>query len=330
MGTINNTIIIEEISRNHKLNARHKYDKPTISLGRSYQNDVIITDHHVNPEHISITFNGEYWQLSDLNTINGSFLGESKKQIQQHIIQSGDIIRIGKSYIRFILPHQSIAQTHVLNPYDSVIEIARSPIFIMAVISLFTVLSGYLAFISSPKEVSISQFSVSAISVTLAFAFWPLGVSLVSLLTKHESRVWHQLGISFVFFNAFLLLDFIETLIFFNTSSNAVIIQLLPLFTIALVFSLIWLNCYIGFTMSAVRRIVVSLGLVIFFFGSYALINKSKQPKFSLYPSYDSTLLPPKFLLKSPTNIDTFIEEAEKTLNKSKIQMEKMKEAAEK
>lgn len=327
MGTINNTIIIEEISRNHKLNARHKYDKATITLGRSYENDVIISDHHVNPEHISISFNGEYWQLSDLKTINGSFLGESKNKLHQHIIQSGDIIRIGKSYIRFILPHQSIAKTIVLSPFENIIDIARSPIFIMVAITLFTILTGYLSFIGTSKETSLSQLSVSAISITLAFSLWPLGVSLVSHLTKHESRVWHQLGMSFVFFNALLLLDFIEKLIYFNTSNNAVITQLLPVFPIILVFSLIWLNCYIGFTMSTIRRIVISLSLVVFFFGSYALINKSKQPKFSHYPHYDNTLLPPDFLLKTPVNVNTFIQEAEKTLNKSKAEMEKIKRA---
>ena len=218
----------------------------------------------------------------------------------------------------------------MLSPFEHIIDIARSPLFIIIAITLFTMLSGYLSFISSSKEVSLSQFSVSALSITLAFSLWPLGVSLVSHLTKHESRVWHQLGVSFVFFNALLLLDFIEKLIFFNTSSNAVITQLLPVLPIILVFSLIWLNCYIGFTMSTIRRIVISLSLVAFFFGSYALINKSKQPKFSRYPHYDNTLLPPKFLLKTPEDVNAFIQEAEKTLNRSTAEMEKMKKAKEK
>ena len=79
--------------------------------------------------------------------------------------------------------------------------------------------------------------------------------------------------------------------------------------------------------MSTIRRIVVSLSLVVFFFGSYTLINKSKQPKFSHYPHYDNTLLPPQFLLKTPSNVDSFILEAEKTLGKSKAKITIEKEA---
>lgn len=326
MGTINNTIIIEEISRNGKLKRQHKYDSSRVNIGRSYQNDIIISDQHVNPDHINIHFNGEYWQLTDLKTLNGSFLGDSKAKLDQHIIQSGDVIRIGKSYLRFMLPGHTIPETLILSPYEKIIDIARLPLFLITIMTLFALLSGYLFYTNSSKEVTLSQFAVSAFSITIAFALWPLGVSLVSHLTKNESRIWHQLGVSFIFFNGFLLLDFIERLVFFNSASGALITYILPLFAIALALGLIWLNCHIGFMLSAKKRLVVSIAIVAFFSGSYTLINISKQPKFSYYPHYDNTLLPPKFLLKEPTNIDDFLKEAEKTFSRSTTNMKKIRD----
>lgn len=318
MGTINNMIIIEDISRGHKLNARHKYEQDTVNIGRSYRNDLIISDQHVCSEHIQVTYNGEHWQLNDLNSINGSFLGDRKTKTTTHIIQSGDIIRLGKSYIRFIFPNQPIEKTLILSPFENIIDLVRLPIFLTFIISLFIALSGYVFYLGSTKTLSLSQFFVPAFSVALGFALWPLSVALISHLTKKESRVWHQIGISFIFFNVFLFTDFIENIILFNTSNNSMLVPLLFIFPITLTLSLVWLNCYIGFTMTHQKRLIVSISLVTLLFGSIGLISISKKPKFSPYPHYDSTILPPSFLLIEPATIESFMNDAERTFSNAK------------
>ena len=315
-------IIIEDISRGKKLNTRHKYEQHTVNIGRSYHNDLIVSDQHVCPEHLQIIFNGEHWQLNDLNTINGTFLGDKKTKTNTHTIKSGDIIRLGKSYIRFIFPNQPVDKTLILSPFENIIDWVRLPLFLISIISLFIGLAGYFFYLGSTKELSISQFFVPAISVALGFSLWPLTVALISHLTKQESRVWHQIGISFICFNLLLLIDFIENIVLFNTSSNSTLASLIFALPLMLIFSLVWLNCYIGFTMNNNKRIIVSISLVTLLFGSIGLISISKQPKFSPYPHYDSTILPPSFLLRDPADITSFMNDAEKTFSKAKQDIE--------
>ena len=62
-------IIIEEISHGHKLLSRQKFAPNNITIGRGYDNDIIISDPHVCPEHLQLHFNGEHWLVDDQGSI---------------------------------------------------------------------------------------------------------------------------------------------------------------------------------------------------------------------------------------------------------------------
>lgn len=311
MGTVEQTIIIEELSRNYKVLARHKYAQDNIAVGRSYDSDIIISDPHVCPEHINLSFNGENWQIKDLDTVNGSFLGDKKKSADQHIINSGDIITLGNSQIRFIFPNHPVEQSILFSPFESLINFTKKPAVLITSILIFACLAAHLNYLNHTKEVTFTQLLVPTISMVLAFALWPCGVALVSHLTKNESRVWHQLGVSFVIINIFWLTDFIESILLFNLPSNVLISIVVMALPMILAFCLFWLNAYIGFHMTNKRRNIVAAGLVVLFFGGPSIIQMSKQPDFRAAPSYNNILMPPAFLFTATNSSDSFIKESE-------------------
>ncbi|MDH5444513.1 MAG: FHA domain-containing protein [Gammaproteobacteria bacterium] len=69
-----------------------------ISLGRSDNNDINITDRSVSGHHARIFtyFNTSY--IEDLDSTNGTFLND--KRIHKHIIHPGDTIRLGNHTIK--------------------------------------------------------------------------------------------------------------------------------------------------------------------------------------------------------------------------------------
>lgn len=306
------TIIIEEISRNHKLIGRHKYSQSSINIGRGYDNDVIISDPHVCPEHINISFDGEQWIINDLNSVNGCFIGDKKHNADQHVINSGDVLSFGKSQIRIIFPDHPVSPSVLFSPFESLINLARNTNVLIFSLLLFCCLSAYLIYLSKPTETTFSQLFVPSIGMTLIFALWPCGVSLVSHLTKNDARLWTQIGISFVIFNLFWLTDFLEKILLFNSSNNLLVNIFIILIPITLSFVLFWLNAYIGFHMSSKRRTIVASGLVILFFGGSTLVKFSNKLEFSAYPSYESTIMAPTFLFTDSSSVTTFLTDSEK------------------
>jgi hypothetical protein len=305
-------IIIEEISRGHKLIGRHKFLKQSVSIGRGYQNDIIVSDPHVCSDHLSVEFDGEHWLVTDSGSINGSFIEDSKDLLKQHRVQSGDIITLGKSQIRIVFPNHPVEESVTFSPFENLVDIARHPITLICSVVLFAFVSGFLYYLNSPKEVTFTQLLVPSIKMTLIFAMWPAGIAIVSLLTKHDTRILSQLGVCFVFFNLMWMNDILERFVQFNVSSQWPFMWLLTLIPIGLAFCLFWFNTSIGFHTTKQRRMAVSIGLTVLLFGGSALIKLSKKPDFIPFPRYNATLMTPDFHVTSSSSVDEFVEDSAK------------------
>lgn len=303
------TIIIEELNRNHKLLSRHKYHQSSIQVGRSYYNDVILSDPHVCPDHLNIEFDGVNWRIKDLESVNGSFLSDRKKNADQHIIQSGDVISIGKTLLRFVFPHHPMAKSIAFGSFESFINIAKKPVVLILSILLFSLLTAYSLYIQSGVKLEVSKLIAPVIGACLLAVVWPLAVGLVSHFTKNDARIWSQIGITFILMNILFFVGEIERVFYFNSSASSPL-ALISIIYIAISFCYFWLNAYIGFEMSEKRRHFVAAGLVVLFFGGYALVDISKSQDFSSLPNYDSTLMPPNYLLRDGISIDEFINDS--------------------
>lgn len=300
-------IIIEEVSKGHKLLGRHKFSQNNITIGRGYNSDIIISDPHVCSTHLDFNYDGENWLVSDVDTINGSFLENSKTIIKQHVIKSGDIITLGKSQIRVVFPDHPVEETIVFSPFENLIDIARNPFTIAFSISLFTVITGILFYLNYSKEITFAQLSMPVIGTVIMFALWPAAVSLVSHLTKHDARITSQLGISFIFFNLMWISDTVQRVIHFNVSSQWPFMWVVSVLPAVIAFGLFWFNCSIGFHHTERRRLVISAGITALLFGGAYLLELSKKPEFTVLPKYDATLMTPMFHVTESASVDEFI-----------------------
>ncbi|WP_286263368.1 FHA domain-containing protein [Thalassotalea atypica] len=305
-------VIIEQLTRGHKLIGCHKFSQPDITIGRAYSSDLIVSDPHVCPKHLQLHFDGEQWLIDDQSSINGSYLEQSKAPVKQYAVQSGDVICFGKSMVRIVFPEHPIAETIEFSPFEQLVDFARQPIVLITNIALFVLVAAWIFYINKPMEVNFTQLAVPAIGMALGFSMWPAMVALVSHFTKNDARVLHQFGICFMFFNLMWLSDSFESIVHFNTSANMSITGVVAILPIAIAFCMFWLNCYVGFHMSAQRRAIAAVCLTTLLFGGSMLVQISKEPEFSPLPHYDSTLMTPSFLFSSSSDVDTFIRDSER------------------
>ena len=67
--------------------------RPTITIGRTPDNDVVIDNLAVSSHHARIVFDGEF-NLEDLNSVNGTFV--NKQRVSSTSLKDGDEVSIGK------------------------------------------------------------------------------------------------------------------------------------------------------------------------------------------------------------------------------------------
>lgn len=305
-------LIIEEISRGKKLIGRHKFSTSTVNVGRAYNNDIILSDPHICPEHLSLKCEEGIWYIKDLESLNGSVFANKQPLTQWHALESGDIIRLGKTQLRFYLPNHPVSKSVEFSELENAVEYFGRWSMIIAMVALFGLINFALLYLNDPnKEIVYSQLFIGVISVTLGYALWPLLCSLMAFLNKHEPRVGSQLGVSFVIINLFWIIDFIDAFLGFNISSQWSWQWLLAVISIGLTFTLFWFNFYIAFEQSAKRRIRIAAGLTLLIYGGLYMSKLSDKPEFNPYPVYNSTVLTPIFSVAPASSSDEFIKQSD-------------------
>ncbi|KGK01095.1 FHA domain-containing protein [Thalassotalea sp. ND16A] len=319
-------LIIEEISRGKKLIGRHKFATSSVNIGRGFNNDIILSDPHVCPEHLSLQCEDGIWFVDDLESLNGSILADKQSITRRHTIESGDIIQLGKSQLRFYFANHPVVESVAFSELENLVERFGRWSMIISMIALFSVINFALLYLNNPnKEIVYSQILIGLISVTIGYALWPLLCSLMAFLNKHEPRVGSQLGVSFVIINVFWLTDFVEAFFSFNISSQWAWGWLIAIISIALTFCLFWFNLYIAFAQSGKRRFKIAAGITALVYGGLFMNDLSDKPEFNPFPVYDATILTPVFSVAPASTTAAFIKQSDELFIAAEKQIDKKK-----
>ncbi len=80
-------------------------DKDRIGVGRDAHNHVVVDDPALGGEHAEIISVGNDHILQDLGTAGGTLVNGD--QVDRHILQHGDVIKLGSFYLRYLNPRVS-------------------------------------------------------------------------------------------------------------------------------------------------------------------------------------------------------------------------------
>jgi len=94
-------IWIEVLSRQHDVVARHRLSALPITIGRAYDNDVVVDDPHVAAHHLRIVRdeNGEL-EAEDLGSRNGLYFDHERTRRERIVLDGERALRIGHTLVR--------------------------------------------------------------------------------------------------------------------------------------------------------------------------------------------------------------------------------------
>jgi hypothetical protein len=104
-------LIVEIFERNRSEIRVCHFDRLPISVGRGYDNDLIISDPFVSAEHFSISECGAGFVLEDLNSENGTSVNGRCLKDRELEVQSSGTVKIGHTRLRIFAPDHLISST---------------------------------------------------------------------------------------------------------------------------------------------------------------------------------------------------------------------------
>lgn len=300
--------VVFEISHSNWFGKDYKaFDTSFISIGRGYQNDLILFDTHVSNKHLLITQDQDGWIVEDLQSDNGLHINNSAAKVKKAKIKSGDKLTIGRTHLRIFSPEHPIPKTKLIVQTNKFLKRLSTPVNVCSTAIGMLLLYAFETLYHSPKDILIQKLLLSSVGFLFIAVIWAGIWAFVGSVAKHKARFFFQLAISCFFM--FCIIPFTNFSSYLGYYANNQTIEGIS-YIILLGGSIFWLlssNLLIATNISRKSRLFVSIFIPIALIAIITLSYFAFKDDFNTYPYSNSTLKPPLVRSFPSKSIDSFI-----------------------
>ena len=292
-------VVVEQVTRNKKVLSSYKAVDDKVTIGRSYQNDVVLQDDHVCPFHAEIDISTpEHIQLNNCSDVNGIRDNRNRKLTQQTRVDSGDVFTIGKSLIRIVRLEHPVAPAKKLNVLEDISHFANRWHIALFSALLFFIALTYQTYATFVEEIIWSKVIAKSLLVTLGLLIIPALISLFTWFFKREFKFFSTVSLCFSIFFIWNLTTVFNNVLVFNFGHSGWLRFWQEGLQALLLVTFIWLSLYLASNMSQKKISIIASSLVIGFIALTYLSNQND--KVILTPQYAARVFPTELLINSP------------------------------
>ena len=318
-------IVLELLSRKNKTIQHYKFDKSDISIGRDYGNDLRLDDPYVCAEHIKLSMQESTNELllDDCNSRNG--ISVNGKLVHSALLQSNDIIKLGRTRLRIVDCNAPIADSLPLSELEEKLNWLNSTSLAITLTLAYLLFSLVIHHLSSIEEFQISKVLPKEFGQIALFCIWPIVFATLAKVFKKESHLVNQFNLLWLVLFLLNALYLIEQVLVFNIGDSIFITWLEFLTFGSVVFAFVWFSLFIAFHQSNVRRNIITATMSLVILLPIASLGMFGSDEFNSRPNYHAPLLSPLYSFSQPTNTDSFILNSETLFVDVKNDLEKNK-----
>ncbi|MGP0628303.1 FHA domain-containing protein [Nitrospina sp. 32_T5] len=314
-------IIIEMLApQGQAVESRHVFNRDRIHIGRAYSSDVIVDDLFVSPEHLLVQLKEGKVYLKDLASKNGTQVnGTPNFQDKIVSVNSGDVIGIGRTRFRLLLPDHPVESTKKMDRFMAFRDFIDRP-WVPFVFSLAVI--GVGAWMGRMVDPSDSFWKKEFYSIVIGFAASILSfagiLSLYTFFKYRRSYFIRNLVIADIGLFLGLILEGIDPFIYFWVLNETWVYVIDYAINFIITLGMFWASVRLakdsltwGETFG-----LIWVPLILVFIAGYG--ESSRQMGFQNDPIYHNKLAPGMGPLFQPQTLDEFLNDGAqefKTLN---------------
>ena len=298
--------VIEVLNRSGQVLQRVPFTGGELSVGRAYDNDIIVGDPYVCPHHLSIAEVDGALVFYDQGSINGSYRGKERNRIEQGELGEGALIHIGHSQLRFRRSGSPVAATWLDTAHHGLLAWFDKPwMLVLALFLVLLVMTGENIMDSSEK-LRLGELAGQLLYPLIGILVWAGFWSLINRVLAHRANFPIHLAISCIGLAALLLSSELFSIAGFAFAWDPAV-PWLRLAGRILILALVVFTHLRYATHGRPRMQVVVAGLVgILLFGAPAVGTILDRDKFNTLPYLDPLLKPPVLQLKKGESVESF------------------------
>jgi len=303
-------LVIEVMNRGSRLHDRQPVRGDSISIGRAFDNDVILKDPHICAHHakIEIDDSGEL-TVRDLSSVNGITDLKHHAVTGSSTFQSGDEFILGKTHIRIFKKDHAVEPAIKLTSFEKVLNILGKPAISVGLVLFVFAISLMSIYMNTAHDIKWAERTIIVIVVELLFIIWALLWSTIARVKKQDMRFFTQVSVVMLFSLSLFMLEILFNWVGFHVGDRLIVEVTSQAFVALLLFMLIWLNLYLSLFQASLKRLVPALILAALFFGLKYLVFDMESEDFKAFANdYSGSLYPPSVTVYSTMDTKTFID----------------------
>ncbi|MEP7097371.1 MAG: FHA domain-containing protein [Dokdonella sp.] len=179
---------IEVLSRHHEVVARQRIATSPLTIGRAYDNDLVLDDPHVAAHHLRLLRDDRgAWFAEDLGSVNGLYVDGERTRRARVVVDASTTLRIGVTDLRVRSSREGVpAERPLLR------DLPRWPIALACFIAVFALalLELWLGETGEPKLI---RYLTPLLSLAVMIAIWTSAWSVLSRIFNGQARYGQHL-----------------------------------------------------------------------------------------------------------------------------------------
>lgn len=300
-------IVVEVFEQGQRRSFVRRYQAESISVGRGWDNDVIVRDPLVDAQHMQIRAgdDGQWW-VEDLDSTNGTRLG--RLAIRQAVpVEFGKVLNLGHSQIRLHQVDQEVAPTLKLGRMDDIIgRIGYPPIsIVLAVAAIF--LGVFADLLGDPSQTAWSANVSQGLTIGAGLLGWAIVWGSVAQLLRHEFTVWPHLSLISLLLIGSICSYWLVVWVSFNTLSLFLQSLLTGIFVAILLFGAVAIGLNITIRMSQKHMAAIAAGITFVAISLLYLLPALEEAEIQSGPEMVMMTKRPALLVAGSESADEFL-----------------------
>lgn len=299
------TLIIHTGLRHGRVAELTRSQGERLSIGRGFDNDLVIADVHIAAQQLVFERDGDHWLLRVLDFTNPVQLNDKIVGGEPVAIRSGDKLTIGRTRLGLYDAAHPVERTRKLVISNWIERYAGSVVAPLAFLLMACLLDVGSSYLEASTQLDWAEYAYGILFMGIVVVAWSSIWALTGRIIRHQAQFGLHLMATSAAYMLLVAITLGSTYLIYNLHNPAVEELQAWVVTFIAMVALLRLNLMIAtHIVQPLRVAVVFSALIISTW--YGLILFGEEDEFQFSPSYSSTLKPPVLNLGSGASPDDY------------------------
>lgn len=311
-------IVVEKINRSGQALQTQVFAQSSVSIGRGFDCDVILSDSHVDRLHLRVEQNPATGRFScvDMKSLNGAWMlpaGRSdgvKKKTRvsgRHPFYSGQTFALGRTLVRVYSSDHHIPETEAMSRWE---EVGQALSLWWVCLLLAMILGGlemWDSYLTDPRVDSLLEHGLKAVYAVAGAALFAGIWSLLGRSLRHDGKFpvhWNVAMLGMIVFN---VTGWGLSIAVFNLNMWPVAEALTTLLMAAILYYVIYVSLIFSTQLRMHARTGIAAAIPVLILVIPLLVESVKKAEFDPMPPYNRALVTPGWQLRDDVTLEAFM-----------------------